>query len=69
MTSKRIDDPSFSGIKYIDKFEARTTLREAEQGILTILNIEACWSWFFTIVPGGAVILERERTEVADTLL
>ena len=69
MTSKRIDDPSFSGIKYIEKLEAMTTLREAEQGILTILHIEACWSWFFTIVSGGAVILERERTEVAETLM
>ena len=69
MSNKKIDDPSFSGIKYIDKFEARTTLREVEQGILTILHIEACWSWFFTIVSGGTVILERERMEVAETLL
>ena len=53
----------------IEKLEAMTTLREIEQGILTILHIEACWSWFFTIVSGGAVILERERTEVAETLL
>ena len=54
---------------YIKKLEAMTTLREAEQGILTILHIEACWSWFFTIVSGGAIILERERAEATETLL